>query len=90
MEDIEQEAAALASDGEVIILGDFNARTGTSQIDTSPIIATWEKEECLDATWTQESLDNKGMVDSHGEALLRMCNSTQLIIANGVKRWPNS
>jgi exonuclease III len=90
MDDIEQEAATLTSDGEVIILGDFNARTGSRQTDTSPLAATWEKEECIDAAWTRESLDNKGMVDSHGEALLRMCNSTQLVIANGMKRWPNS
>lgn len=38
--------------------------------------------------WTRNSQDTR--IDGHGEVLLRMCNSTQLIIANGTKRWPDS
>jgi len=30
------------------------------------------------------------MVENQGEVLIRMCNSTQCTIANGVKGWPNS
>lgn len=72
------------------MIGDFNARTSSSQTNLSPLDITWEEEEGLGTNCTRVSHNSKGLTDSHGEALLRMCNSTQLIIANGVKRWPKS
>ena len=70
------------------MIGDFNARTASSQTNLSPLDITWEEEEHMGTYWTRNSQDTR--IDGHGEALLRMCNSTQLIIANGTKRWPDS
>ena len=37
MEDIEHEAVELIGEGEVILIGDFNAITTSNQIDLSPL-----------------------------------------------------
>jgi len=47
MEYIEQEVATITSDGEVIILRDFNTRTTMKKIYTSPLGVTWVQEEFL-------------------------------------------
>ena len=47
MEDLEQEAAKLTGEGEVILIGDFNARTTSNQTDLSLLGITWEEEKNL-------------------------------------------
>ena len=76
MEDLEQEAAELIGEGEVILIGDFNAITASSQTDISPLDITWEEEGSTGTDWTRTSQDTRDLIDGHGEALLRMCNNT--------------
>ena len=68
------------------MIGDFNARTTSNQPDLSPLGITWEEEESMGMDWTRTSHDTKDLIHGHGESLLKMCNDTQLIISNWLKR----
>ena len=89
MEDLEQETAERMGEGEVILIGYFNARTNSRQTHLSPLEPTQKEDLVSQEDWPRDSWDNIS-TDSHGDALLRLCNITQLIIANGVKKWPNT
>jgi exonuclease III len=76
---------------EVLIVGDFNARTTCEQAsilrckeDCNPIWLTEERNH----QWTRVSEDNKSS-NFFGEQLLTLCGAFDLVICNGVARWAN-
>jgi hypothetical protein len=77
---------------EVLIVGDFNARTAIEQVnilhckeDCNPIWLT----EKINHQWTRVSEDNKSY-NLFGEQLLTLFGAFDLVICNGLARWVNS
>ena len=77
--------------GEVLIVGDFNARTASEQAsilcckdDCDPIWLTEESNH----QWERISED-KGY-NLFGEQLLTLCGAFDLVICNGLTRWAKS
>jgi endonuclease/exonuclease/phosphatase family metal-dependent hydrolase len=77
---------------EVLIVGDFNARTTYEQAsilrckeDCNPIWLTEERNQ----QWTRVSEDYKSS-NFFGEQLLTLCGVFDLVVCNGVARWANS
>ncbi|MCY6488267.1 hypothetical protein, partial [Actinobacillus pleuropneumoniae] len=77
--------------GEVLIVGDFNARTASEQArilcckdDCDPIWLTEESNH----QWERISED-KGY-NLFGEQLLTLCGAFDLVICNGLTRWEKS
>ena len=84
---MEEEIIRYRADGNVILAGDLNAKTGTERDyvadqmdDHSPInnIETY----VIDDPTTRYNQD-KHPVDIHGEKLLNLCKNTQMRILNG-------
>jgi hypothetical protein len=77
---------------EVLIVGDFNARTASEQAsilcckeDRNPIWLTEERNhQCI-----RVSKDNKSS-NLFGEQLLTLCGAFDLVICNGLARWVKS
>jgi exonuclease III len=73
------------NDSKLIILGDFNARTGTRTDDLELL----RPDRFVDTTWsvpdvnidTRVSQDH--VIDTRGRRLLELCKSTGLMLANG-------
>ena len=78
--------------GEILLVGDFNARTASEQAsiichreDCNPI---WLTEE-INHQWARISKDIKSW-NFFGEQLLSLCGTFDLVICNGFPRWTNS
>jgi exonuclease III len=89
---LKNDIAAYSQLSEVLIVGDFNARTTCEQAsilrckeDCNPIWLTEERNH----QWTRVSEDNKSS-NFFGEQLLTLCGAFDLVICNGVARWANS
>ena len=87
---LEDDIAYFKSKGEVIVFGDMNARTRNFQLDSQesfmPHISRMQEDMQM---YSRSSSDEKDP-DQFGKLLLQMCNSTGLLIANGVSFWPNT
>jgi hypothetical protein len=77
---------------EVLIVGDFNARTTCEQAsilrckeDYNPIWLTKERNH----QWTRVLEDNK-RYNFFGEQLFTFCGAFDLVICNGLAKWVNS
>lgn len=80
-----------SSQGEILLLGDFNARTGSEQaplLDLTDAILLREIED-LDFDLQRSSQDH-GDVTGFGRHLLAMGTAHGLVIYNGLPRWPTS
>ena len=89
---LKQDIVAYSQQGEVLLVGDFNARTTNNQAsilcckeDNNPIWLTEEENP----QWVRCSKDDK--VSNHfGEELLTLCGAFNLIICNRLDRWKRS
>jgi hypothetical protein len=90
---LEQDIYNLKSEGNILLLGDFNARTATKQ-DT--LLSTDSNHNPL---WLDEDFvlsnsykrSSKDLIENlFGTELVNLCSSQDLIICNGVMKWPNS
>jgi hypothetical protein len=83
----------MKNEGNILLLGDFNARTTTKQ-DTllsndsnhNPLLL--DEDLVLSNSYKRSSED---LIENlFGTELVKLCNSQDLIICNGVMKWPNS
>jgi exonuclease III len=81
--------------GEVMLMGDFNARTTNNQSlqlsneergENNPL---W-LEESGDQSWARDSQDGNGGVTHFGAELLGLCSLFGMVICNGMRGWPAS
>jgi hypothetical protein len=90
---LEQDIYNLKNEGNILLLGYFNARTATKQ-DTllsndSNHNPLWlDVDLVLSNRYKRSSEDLIGNL--FGIELVKICNSQDLIICNGVIKWPNS
>ena len=91
-ETLKSDIAAYSQLSEVLLVGEFNARTTNEQAsilhgkeDCNPI---WLTEE-INHQWTRFSEDNKSN-NLFGEKLLTLCGTFDLVIYNGLDKWANS
>ena len=84
--DLSEEIAKFQQKGEVIIQGDFNARTGREKDFVNPHI--------MDENYNHREAENMGVVQRNsedttinprGEELLELCKSLDMVILNGRK-----
>jgi hypothetical protein len=90
---LEQDIYSLKNEGNILLLGDFNARTATKQ-------ATFlSNESNHNPLWLDEDLvlsnsykrSSQDLIENlFGTELVKLCISQYLIIFNGVMKWPNS
>ena len=71
---LEEDIAYFKAKREVIVFDDMNARTRNLQLDAQQIFMP---------QMYSHSIDEKGP-NHFGKLLLEMCNSTEMLIANGV------
>ena len=74
-------------------MGDFNARTSSNQAillsDHSNPNPLWLDEDLTLASWYKRSSED--LVDNlFGSELVKLCSAQDLIILNGIKKWPYS
>ena len=89
---LKKDITAYSQHGEVLLVGDFNARTSNNQAITlcfkEDNNLIWLSEE-ENPQWVRCSEDDK--VSNHfGEELLTLCGVFNLIICNGLDRWKRS
>ena len=81
---LEDDIAYFKSKGEVIVFGDMNAHTRSFQLDAQqsfmPHISRMQEDIQM---YNHSSSDEKD-ADQIWKLLLQMCNSIELLIANGV------
>jgi exonuclease III len=90
---LEQDIYNLKNEGNILLLGDFNARTTTKQVtllsDDSNHNPLWLDEDLVLSNSykknSQDLIENFFRIE-----LVKLCNSQDLIICNGVMKWPNS
>ncbi|KAH9299597.1 hypothetical protein KI387_031279, partial [Taxus chinensis] len=79
--------------GEIILLGDFNARTANNQslqltsLEGGEDNLLWFKEE-ENKLWERLSQDDSGGVSHFGVELLGLCSLYNMVICNGMRAWP--
>jgi hypothetical protein len=90
---LEQDIYNLKNEGNILQLGDFNARTATKQ-DTFLSDDSNHNPLCLDEDLVLSNIDKRSSEDLihnlFGTELVKLCRSQGLIICNGVMKWPNS
>jgi exonuclease III len=90
---LEQDIYNLKNEGNILLLGDFNARTATKQAtllsDDSNHNPLWPDEDLvLSNSYKRSSQD---LIEKlFGIELVKLCSSQDLIICNGVMKWTNS
>jgi len=74
-------------------MGDFNARTSRNQVillsnhsNPNPL---WLHEDLTLVSRYKRSFEDLGE-NLFGSELVKLCNAQDLIICNGLKKWPNS
>ena len=74
------------SKGEVIVMGDLNARTRILQLDAQHIDMPCSLGRAEDTSlFEKNSMDAKKFKpDMYGKLLLHMCNNTYMFIGNGI------
>jgi hypothetical protein len=90
---LEQNIYNFKNKGNILVVGDFNARTATKQatllsndsnhnplwLDEDLVLSNSYKRIC------QDIIENL-----FGTELVKLCSSQDLIVCNGVMKWPNS
>jgi hypothetical protein len=83
----------MKNEGSILLLGDFNARTATNQAiilsnDSNPNPLWLDEDLVLANSYKRNSED---LIENlFGTELIKLCSSQDLIICNGLKKWPNS
>jgi hypothetical protein len=83
----------LKNEGNILLLGDFNARTATKQatllsIDSNHNHLWIDEDLVLSNSYKRSSRD---LIENlFGIELVNLCSSQDLIICNGVMKWSNS
>jgi hypothetical protein len=90
---LEQDIYNMKTEGSILLLEDFNARTATNQaiilINGSNPNPVWLYEDLVLANSYKRN--SKDLIKNlFGIELLQLCSSQDLIICNGIKKWPNS
>jgi exonuclease III len=90
---LEQYIYNLKNEGNILLLGDFNARTATKQAtllsndpNHNPL---WLDEDLVLSNSYKRSSEDL-IENFFGTELVKLCISQDLIIFNGVMKWPNS
>jgi hypothetical protein len=90
---LEQDIYSLRNEGNILLLGDFNARTATNQAillsNDSNHNPLWLDEDLVLANSYKRSSEDL-TENLFGTELVKLCSSQDLIICNGVMKWPNS
>jgi hypothetical protein len=92
-DNLEQDIYSLKNEGNILLLGDFNARIVTKQ---ATLLSTdsnhnplWLDEDLVLSNSYKRSFED--LIDNwFGIELVKLCSSQDLIICNGVMKWPNS
>jgi hypothetical protein len=89
---LEHDIYNLKNEGNILLLGDFNARTATKQdtllSDDSNHNPLWLDEDLVLSNSYKRS--SKDLIDTlFGTQLVKLYISQDLIICNGVMKWPN-
>jgi hypothetical protein len=83
----------LKNEGNIPLLGDFNARTATKQAnllsDDSNHSPLWLDEDLVLSNSYKRSSEDL-IENLFGIELVKLCSSQDLIICNGVMKWPKS
>jgi hypothetical protein len=90
---LEQDIYSLKNEGNILLLGDFTARTATKQ-DTllsndSNHNPLWLDEDLVLSNSCKRRYEDL-IENLFGTELVKLCSSQDLIICNGVMKWPNS
>jgi hypothetical protein len=90
---LEQDIYSSKNEGNIPLLGDFNARTTTKQAtllsNDSNHNPLWLDEDVVLSNSYKRS--SKELIENlFGTKLVKLCNSQDLIICNGVMKWQNS
>lgn len=87
--DLETDIVTLMQEGDVMVLGDMNARVGNFQIGGDACeLFPWHKEPTAkEMGWDRISEDITHGFDNHGKCLARLCGSTNMLILNGMSKW---
>lgn len=85
--DLEEDIAQYKNKGEVIVFGDLNARTKVLQHDTQLVDMPHVSRGMDESFMYKRSSNDAKEPDHYGKSLLHMCNSTGMLIANGVSFW---
>jgi hypothetical protein len=90
---LEQDIYSLKNEGNILLLGDFNARTTTKQATLLSIDSNhnplWLDEDLVLSNSYKRS--SKDLIENlFGTELVKLCSSQDLIICNGVMKWPKS
>jgi hypothetical protein len=90
---LEQDIYNLKNEGNILLLGDFNARTATKQAtllsDDSNHNPLWLDEDLILSNSYKRSSEDL-IENLFGTELVKLCISQDLIICNGLMKWPNS
>jgi len=90
---LEQDIYSLKSEGNILLLGDFNARTATKQatllnINSKHNHLCLEEDLFLSNSYKRSSED---LIEIFfGIELVKLCSFQNLIIYSGVMKWPNA
>jgi hypothetical protein len=90
---LEQDIYSLKNEGNILLLGDFNAGNATEQAtplsNDSNHNPLWLDEDLVLSNIYKRSSEDL-FENFFGIELVKLCNSQDLIICNGVMKWPNS
>jgi hypothetical protein len=90
---LEQDIYSLKNEGNILMLGDFNARTATKQatlLSTNSNHNPLWLDEYLVLSNSYKRISEDLIENLFGTELVKLCSSQDLIICNGVMKWPNS
>ena len=90
---LENDISSLRNDGNILLIGEFNARTSNNQaiilrnhFNPNPL---WlDEDPTLASRYKRSSEDLRENL--FGSKLVKLCSAQDLIICNGLKKWPNS
>jgi hypothetical protein len=90
---LEQDIYSLKNKGNILLLGEFNVRIATKQATLLSIDSNhnplWLDEDLVLSNSYKRS--SKDLIENLlGTELVKLCSSQDLIICNGVMKWPNS
>jgi hypothetical protein len=90
---LEQDIYSLKNEGNILLLGDFNARNATKQdsllSNGSNHNPLWLDEDLVLSNSYKRSFEDL-IENLFGTELVKICSSQDLIIFNGVMKWSNS
>ena len=90
---LENDISSLKNDGNILLIGDFNARTSNNQAiilsNNSNPNPLWLDEDPTLASSYKRSSEDLGE-NLFGSELVKLCSAQDLIICNDLKKWSNS